>query len=185
MIKTKKESVLFAEQIGNLYRISRLNYLTNTETVLSDFEQEIYSFRAFTVNSFYWCDCCENSQEPHILYEYDSRTEQISKLYELEDFRISPEHSCTAIFITHVQPDDCFIYFYMDGGFGGDSGNIVIDCLTGEVTKNEADFGWSIPGGRYKNKLIRECASVSQTGSARQYKSKGCVIFDIITLGEV
>ncbi|MBO4516058.1 hypothetical protein J5751_01135, partial [bacterium] len=39
--RNNKDSVLFAEQIDNLYRVIRLNYITNTETVLFEFEQEI------------------------------------------------------------------------------------------------------------------------------------------------
>ena len=78
--RNNKDSVLLAEQIENLYRIIRLNYITNAETVLFEFEQEIYSFSAFTENTLFWCERCEKSPEPHILYEYDSRTKQVKKL---------------------------------------------------------------------------------------------------------
>lgn len=185
--RNNKDSVLFAEQIDNLYRVIRLNYITNKETVLFEFEQEIYSFSAFTENTFFWCERCEKSREPHILYEYDSRTKKIKKLYEVEDIRKSPEYSYEARFITQVQPDDYFIYFYMDGGFVGDSGNYVIDRQTGAVKKNEIDLGWSWPSGRYKNKLIRQGASVSRTDFTKYYKSESncCVIFDITTFEEV
>ncbi len=185
--RNNEDSVLFAEQIENLYRVIRLNYITNTETELFEFEQEIYRFRAFTENTFFWCERCEKSPEPHILYEYDSRTKQIKKLYELEDFRKSPKYGWEHRYISGVHADDNFIYFYVDGGFVGDSGYYVLERSTGDVRTNEIQLGWSYPGARYKNKIIRESSTVVKSGDVTSWKrdGKSCVIFDLDTFEEV
>jgi len=179
--RNNKDSVLFAEQIDNLYRVIRLNYITNKETVLFEFEQEIYRFRAFTENTFFWCEQCEKSPEPHILYEYDSRTKQIKKLYELEDLRKSPEYGWEHRYITDLHADDNFIYFYVDGGFVGDSGYYVLNRSTGQVQVNKIQLGWSYPGARYNNKIIREGSKVVKTGNVTYWErdEKSCVIFDL------
>ena len=185
--RNNKDSVLFAEQIDNLYRVIRLNYITNTETVLFEFEQEIYYFTAFTENTFFWCEDCEKSPEPHILYEYDSRSKQIKKLYELEDFRKSPEYGWEHRYIDDLYADDNFIYFYVDGGFVGDSGYYVLNRSTGEVQINKNQLGWSYPGAKYNNKIIREGAAVIKVGNISYWErdANSCVIFDLMTSEEI
>ena len=185
--KENKNSILFAEKIDNLYRVVKLDYIKNEETILFEFEQQIYSFSAFTENSFFWCERCEKSPEPHILYEYDSSTKKIKKLYEVEDIRRSPEYSYEHRYITSVLVNDNYIYFYMNGGFIGDSGSYVINRSTGEVRKHEIDLGWSHPNSRFKNKIIREGSSVTQSEKIRYWESNGrsCVIFDLISFEEI
>src|SRR5574344_1993106 len=79
------DSILFVEKTGNIYRVIRLNYTTNEEQILYNFEQEIYRFRTFTEDYFFWCERCDNNREPHILYVYNSRTKEIIKLFAVED----------------------------------------------------------------------------------------------------
>ncbi len=185
--RNNKDSVLFAEQIDNLYRVVRLNYITNTETLLFEFEQKIYKFRAFTESAFYWCERCDKNPEPHILYEYDFRTKQIKKLYEVEDIRKNPEYSWEHQYIKDVHADNNFIYFYVEGGFIGDSGYYKIDRITEKVQTDDVQWGWSYPGARHNNKIIRESISVSKSGNteSRERDDKSCVIFDLTTSQEI
>ncbi len=181
------DSVLFAEKAENVYRIIRLNYITNEEKVLFDFEKEIYRFSTFTKDSFFWCERCEKNREPHILYEYNSKTKKINKLFEVEDILDKHGERYESRFITAVQAEDNTVYFYMDGGFVGDSGSFVIDRSTGDVRKNAIDIGWSYPCSRYKNKIIREGSSVTQTENMKYFRSdsKSCVITDLNTFEDI
>ena len=185
--RENKDTVLFAEKIDNLYRVIRLNYINNEEAVLFDFEWEIYHLCTFTENTIFWCERCEKNREPHILYEYDSRTKRIKKLYEIEDILKKSEERYESRFITSVQADDDTVYFYMDGGFVGDSGNFVIDRSTGSIRKNEIDIGWSYPHSRHKNKIIRPGASVTTTENMKSFRSdsKSCVITDLNTFEDI
>lgn len=180
------DSILFAEKIDNIYRVIRLNYITNEEQIVYDFEQEIYSFSTFTENYFFWCEKCDKSPEPHILYVYDSRTKEIKKLFEVEDILDKRGERYESRFITSVQAYDDTVYFYMDGDFVGDSGSFVIDLSTGSVRKNEIDIGWSTPS-RYKNKIIREGSTVTLSENMKSFNRDGssCVITDLNTFEEV
>ena len=184
--RKNKDSILLAEKKDKLNRVIRLNYITNKETVLFEFEQDIYHYSAFTENSFYWCERCENSPEPHILYEYDSRTKKIKKLYEIEDIRKSPEYSYEHDYIENVLVDDGFIYFYVQGDFIRDSAYYVMDRSTGKVQERKMELGWSSAGGRYNNKIIREGSKVQKTGNTKYWErdEKSCIIFDIKTQKE-
>ena len=113
--RENKDTVLFAEKNDNLYRVIKLNYINNEEAVLFDFEWEIYHLCTFTENTIFWCERCEKNRGPHILYEYDSRTKRIKKLYEIEDVLKKSEERYESRFITSVQADDDTVYFYMDG----------------------------------------------------------------------
>jgi hypothetical protein len=180
------DSILFAEKIDNIYRVIRLNYVTNEEQILYDFEQDIYRFRSFTEDYFFWCEKCENSREPHILYSYNSKTKEIKKLYEVEDILDKWGERYESRYITSVQAYNDTVYFYVNGGFVGDSGSYVINLLTGNIQKNEIDIGFSTPS-RYKNKIITEGSTVTQNENMKSFTSNGksCVITDLTTFEEI
>ena len=180
------DSILFAERIGNVYRVIRHNYNNGEEKILFGFKHEIYRFSTFTENSFFWREKCNKSNEPHVLYKYDSRTGKIKMLFHAEDILDKWGERYEHRFITGVHADDKIIYFYMDGGFVGDSGSFVIDRLTYEVRKNKIDIGWSYPS-RYKNKIIREGSVVTLFKNMKSYRSNGksCIITDLFTFEEV
>jgi hypothetical protein len=184
--RANTDSILFAEKIDNIYRVIRLNYITNEEQIVYTFEQEIYRFRSFTENYFLWCERCDNSPEPHILYAYDSRTKRINKLFEVEDILDKWGERYESRFITSVQADDDSVYFYMDGGFVGDSGSFVIDLSTGSIRKNKIDIGWSTHS-RYKNKIISEGSTVTLSEKMKTFNRNGrnCIIKDLNTFEEV
>lgn len=184
--KETSDSVLFAEESENVYRVIRLNYITNEEKILFDFKKEIYRFCTFTKASLFWCERCEKNREPHILYEYNSETKKINKLFEAEDILDRHKERYESRFITGVQADDNTVYFYMDGGFVGDSGSFVIDRSTGTVRKNKIDIGLA-SASFYKNKIIREGSSVKQAENMKSFRSNGksCVITDLTTFNEI
>ena len=178
--RNNKDSVLFAEKSNNLCRIVRFNFITNDETVLFefDFEQEMdkyKNYRAFTENSLFYCNTQENNSKLHNLYEYDSGTKEVTKLFE-----VNPGY------IENVQTDGNLIYLYVNGGFDADSGYYVIDRSTGDVHESKINLGWTSAGGRYNNKLIREGSKVEKYGNMEYWErdEKSCVILDMITFEE-
>lgn len=60
--KESSDSVLFAEESENVYRVIRLNYITNEEKILFDLKKEIYRFCTFTKAPLFWCERCEKKQ---------------------------------------------------------------------------------------------------------------------------
>mgnify|MGYP000851357044 FL=1 len=52
---------------------------------------------------------------------------------------------------------------------------------------NAIDIGWSYPGSRYKNKIIREGSSVTQTENMKSFRSDSgsCVITDLNTFEDI
>ena len=175
-----KDSVLFAETSNNLCRVIRLNFLTDEETVLFefDFKQEMdkyANYRAFTENALFYCNSRENNSKLYVLYEYDSLTKQIIKLFEVDPG-----------YISSVQADDDYIYFYVQGGFDVDSGCYVMDRTTGKVRESKINLGWTSAGGRYNNKLIREGSKAEKYGNMEYWErdKKNCVIFDMVTFEE-
>ena len=176
--RKNKDSVLFVEKKDNLCRIIRLNFLTNEETVLFEFEQDLdkyRNYRAFTENSLFYCNSRENNSKHHILYEYNSVTKQIVQLFEVDPG-----------YIENVQTDDNLIYLYVNGGFDTDSGYYVIDRSIGEVRESKINLGWTSAGGRYNDKLIREGAKVKKYGNMEYWErdQKSCIVFDMVTFEE-
>ena len=178
--RNNKDSLLFSEKSETLYRVARLNFVTNEETVLFEFEfeaemEKYINYRAFTETSFFYCNTRENNSKLHNLYEYNSTTKEITKL-----FVVDPGY------IKNVQADGNYIYFYVDGSFDGPSGYYVIDRATGEVHENEINLGWTSAGGRYNNKLIREGSKVERYGNMEYWArdEKSCVILDMVTFKE-
>ena len=179
----KDNTILFAEKADGLYRVLSLDFAKKQEELLFAFEQKNYDFKSFTKKSLFFGERCEKS---NILYEYDSRTGTIKKLYEVEDVYNEKTERYESGFIGNVQADDKNIYFYLHGGFVMDSGSFVIDRSSGEVRKSKINIGWAKPN-RYKNKIIREGAIVKQSKNMMSYSHNGksCVITDLDTFEEV
>lgn len=180
------DSILFVEKTGNIYRVIRLNYTTNEEQILYNFEQEIYRFRTFTEDYFFWCERCDNNREPHILYVYNSRTKEIIKLFEVEDILDKWGERYESRYISNVKADKDTVYFVMDGGFVGDSGSFIIDISTGNIRKIEIDTSWTT-SSLNNDKIIREGSIVTLSENMRTFKRNGksCVITDMNTLEKV
>ena len=131
--KSNPDLILFAEKKENTYSVNQIDFMKNEKKVLFSFENEIYSFEGFTKTSFFWCDKCENNSEPHILYEYNSTTKTIRRLFEAEDILYNNQAECyERRFITNFLADENKVFFFMDGGFVHDSGTFCVDLKTGE-----------------------------------------------------
>ena len=180
------DRLLFAEKQENHYSVRSFNYVSCTEKVLFEFEQEIHRFRAFTEDSFFWCERCEKNREPHVLYEYNSKTGEVKKLYEVEDVLRANDSICYENrYRCYVSADDENVFFYVDGGFAGGSGNYILNRKTGAVRKNEMNIGWSSQS-RFGNKIVREGSSVASGDGVMSWSTDGksCVITDLDTLKE-
>ena len=128
--KNNPDNLLFAEKNENRYSVRKFNFLTNKESVIFEFEKEIYKFMAFTENAFYWCEKCEKNNEPQILYEYDALTGESKKIFEAEDILKKHGERYQSGFISRVMADDEYVFLHCYGTFADNPGSFLIDRKT-------------------------------------------------------
>lgn len=180
------DSLVFAEKDGNIYRVKRLDYVRNEETVLFCFERETGTYRAFTEHSLFWYEKGKESNDPYILYEYDSRTNEVKKLNEAEVLYDESRKGYACAIIGDVYADEHSVFFTVEGFYNKNTGSFVLDRSTGDVRKTDIPAGW-FKAGRYGNKVIREGSKVVKNDDFTYYEADGksCVITDLDTLKDM
>ncbi len=131
--KNNPDNLLFVEKNENRYSVRKFNFLTNKESVIFEFEKEIYKFKAFTENAFYWREKCGKNSD--ILYEYDASTGESRKIFEIAD--ILEWQGKDAPIISSVLANAECLFLNCYGTFADDPGSFLIDRKTGDAKNHK------------------------------------------------